>query len=140
MIVAVFDCNILISALGWGGHPRACLALVTGNQVKLCVTPEIWEEYDKRVPEILADERPDIDPRPLLNEIVRIAHFVTPSSLGKQRSRDPKDDRYLACALAARAKFVVSNDRDLLDLEKPFGVAIVTPIQFLLHVRGQSQA
>ena len=139
MIVAVFDCNILVSAIGWGGHSRACLALVTGNQVKLCVTPAIWEEYDKRIPEILAEEKPDIDPRPLLNEIVRISHFVTPSPLGKQRSRDLKDDRYLACALAARAKFVVSNDRDLLDLEKPFGIAIVTPIQFLLHVRGQSQ-
>ena len=44
----------------------------------------------------------------------------------------------LACALGAGAKFIVSNDRDLLDLEKPFGVQIVTPVQLLLHIRGKA--
>ena len=114
--------------------------MVTGNQVKLCVTPEIWDEYDKRIPEILGREGKGVDPRPMLNELVRIAYFVTASPLGKQRSRDLKDDRYLACALAAQAKYIVTNDRDLLDLEKPFGVSIVTPIQFLVYVRSQSHA
>ncbi len=139
MILAVFDCNVLVSAIGWGGHPRACLALVTGYQVKLCVTPDIWAEYSKRVPEVLAEEKRKVDPRPLLNELVRVARFVEPAPLGKPRSRDLKDDRYLACALAAGAKFIVTSDRDLLELGKPFGVAIVTPIQFLLHVRGQTR-
>jgi hypothetical protein len=31
-----------------------------------------------------------------------------------------------------------SNDRDLLDLEKPFGVQIITPVQLLLHIRGKT--
>ncbi len=139
MILAVFDCNILISAIGWGGNPRACLSLVSGRQVTLCVTGDIWDEYEKRVPEVLTEKKPKTDPCPVLNELVRIAFFVSPATLGKQRSRDLKDDRYLACALAAGAKFIVSNDRDLLDLEKPFGIRIVTPIQFLLHVRGQTE-
>ncbi|MCO5051451.1 MAG: putative toxin-antitoxin system toxin component, PIN family [Verrucomicrobiae bacterium] len=138
MIPAVFDCNIIIAGLGWSGNPRACLSLVTGQQVLLCVTPDIWAEYEKRVPEVLADKQPAADPQPFLVELVRIANFVSPAPLGKQRSRDAKDDRYLAGALAAGAKFVVTNDRDLLDLEKPFGVRMVTPIQFLLYVRGQT--
>jgi predicted nucleic acid-binding protein len=54
--------------------------------------------------------------------------------LGKQRSRDPKDDPVLACALAARADYLISNDRDLLALGKPFGIAIVTPAEFLRTV------
>jgi predicted nucleic acid-binding protein len=58
--------------------------------------------------------------------------------LGKQRSRDPTDDRYLACALGARAEALVSNDRDLLVLGKPFGVPVMTPIHFLKLVRGRS--
>ena len=32
----------------------------------------------------------------------------------------------------------VSNDRDLLVLGKPFGVPVVTPIQFLKLVRSRS--
>ena len=77
MIPVVFDCGILVSAIGWVGNPRRC--------------------------------------------------------------RDRKDDPYLACAVGARAQFIVSNDRDLLVLQKPFGVAIVTPIQLLLHVRGEAE-
>ncbi len=53
--------------------------------------------------------------------------MVDPAPLGKQRSRDAKDDPYLACALAAEAKIIVSRDEDLLVLEKPFGIHILTP-------------
>ena len=53
--------------------------------------------------------------------------LVEPAPLGKQRSRDAKDDPYLACALAAGAKIIVSRDDDLLALEKPFGIQIITP-------------
>jgi hypothetical protein len=56
------------------------LGLATGGRVKLCVTPDLWAEYDRRIPEILAVKQPQADPRPLLNELVRIAHFVAPAS------------------------------------------------------------
>ena len=51
--------------------------------------------------------------------------------MGKARSRDPKDDIFLACALSARARFIVSSDQDLLKLGKPFGIEIVQPAQFI---------
>ena len=57
--------------------------------------------------------------------------LVEPAPLGKQRSRDPKDDPCLACALAAEAKMVVSRDDDLLAMKKPFGIQIVTPRELL---------
>jgi predicted nucleic acid-binding protein len=132
-ILAVFDCNVIISAIGWGGNPRACLALAAAGQVRLCLTPEIWSEYDLRVPEVLAGKKPGTDARPALDLILQTSHFVEAAPLGKQRSRDLKDDRYLA-----GAKFIVTSDRDLLDLGKPFGVQILTPIKFLLHVRGRA--
>jgi len=57
--------------------------------------------------------------------------LVEPAPLGKQRSRDAKDDPYLACALAAGAKVIVSRDDDLLTMNKPFGIQIVTPRELL---------
>jgi len=33
----------------------------------------------------------------------------------------------------------VSNDRDLLDLEKPFGVPVMNPVQFLRFVRDHAR-
>src|ERR1035437_1505496 len=60
--------------------------------------------------------------------------LVEPAPLGKQRSRDAKDDPYLACALAAGAKIIVSRDDDLLAMQKPFGIQIVTPRQLLAQL------
>jgi predicted nucleic acid-binding protein len=53
--------------------------------------------------------------------------MVLPAAIGKQRSRDPKDDPYLTCALGAKANLIVSRDEDLLVLQKPFGIEIITP-------------
>ena len=60
--------------------------------------------------------------------------LVAPAPLGKQRSRDAKDDPSLACALAAGAKLIVSRDDDLLALEKPFGIQIVIPRELLIKL------
>ena len=56
--------------------------------------------------------------------------------LGKQRSRDRKDDPYISAALAAAAKCVVTYDRDLLVLGKPFGIHIIKPAEFLRQLPG----
>ena len=37
----------------------------------------------------------------------------------------------------SNAEAMVSNDRDLLALERPFGAAILTPVEFLKRVRGR---
>jgi len=46
--------------------------------------------------------------------------------------RDPKDDKFLACAVEGRAHYLVSSDMDLLDMHSYRGVAIVNLGQFLL--------
>ena len=57
---------------------------------------------------------------------------------GKRRSRDPKDDPVLATALAALARYLVAGDRDLLVLERPFGIEIVSPAEFLSRTEPKS--
>jgi predicted nucleic acid-binding protein len=59
---------------------------------------------------------------------------VEPALLGKQRSRDPDDDPYLACALGAGAKIIVTRDNDLLALGKPFGIQIIPPRELLVRL------
>jgi putative PIN family toxin of toxin-antitoxin system len=136
MIPAVFDCGVVVSALGWSGNPRFCLDLVYAGQVSLCVTTEVWEEYSAKVPEVLAAHQRAVDTEVELARLLRIVLFVEPAALGKRRGRDPEDERYLAAALGGHAAALVSNDRDLLTLGKPFGVPIVTPIEFLKMARS----
>ena len=59
------------------------------------------------------------------------ARTVEPAPRGKQRSRDARDDPYLAAALAAKAGVIVTYDRDWLVLQKPFGIRLVRPLEFL---------
>ena len=58
--------------------------------------------------------------------------------LGKRRSRDVEDERFIAAALSAKAHAIVSYDGDLLALEKPFGIPIMRPAAFLTWIEGRS--
>ena len=45
--------------------------------------------------------------------------------------RDPKDDKYLELAVSGDADFIISGDKDLLDLHPFRETSILTPEQFL---------
>ena len=45
--------------------------------------------------------------------------------------RDPKDDKYLSLAKAAKADAIITGDRDLLALNPFDSIAIITPDKFL---------
>jgi len=60
---------------------------------------------------------------------------VEPVPLTGKLSRDSDDNLFVATAVAAGAKFLATQDRDLLVLEKPFGVAIVAPVQLMRFLR-----
>ena len=71
-----------------------------------------------------------------LDELVRgLERFSEHVSGGLDVSgdcRDPHDTKFLACAVEGRAHYLVSSDRDLLDMRHYRDVAIVNPGQFLL--------
>ncbi len=46
-------------------------------------------------------------------------------------SRDPKGDKFLEAAVNGRADLIVTDDRDLLDLNPFRGIAILTPAEHL---------
>ena len=135
MIRAVYDCNVILSGIGWNGSARKCLKLVAERRVFLFVTDEILAEYEAVIPETLAEEVPEVNPHPKLAWIKSKARLVGASPLGKRRSRDAKDDIYLAAALGASAEYIVTYDKDLLDLDRPFGIEMVRPAQFLRRIK-----
>jgi uncharacterized protein len=133
-VIVVADTSVLAAAIFWqGSTARRCLVGLARRRFKLAVTDELATEYTLTCA-TLRTRRPQQNPAGPLAWLLSRALRVPPAPLGKQRSRDPKDDPVLACALAARADYLISNDRDLLALGKPFGVAIVTPAGFLRTV------
>jgi uncharacterized protein len=130
MMNVVLDTNVVVSAIFWHGEARRCLTLWAKRRFHLAISSEIFEEYCE-IAARLARRVPEVDPKPWLDWIEAKAKVYEPAQLGKQRSCDPEDDPFLACALGSGSKIVVSKDKHLLELDKPFGIEILTPRQFL---------
>ena len=50
---------------------------------------------------------------------------------------DADDDKFIECALAAQAKYIVTRDRHLLRLEKPFGIEVMDDREFLTRIKRE---
>lgn len=48
-----------------------------------------------------------------------------------EECRDPKDNKFLELAVSGKADYIISGDKDLLDLSPFRGIPIVSPRQFL---------
>ncbi len=128
----VFDAGVVFSAAGWHGEAHRCLLAMAHRHVIAYATGETLKELRN----LLEDRGHKVKYPPVttLNWYYNRVKLVEPVPLGKQRSRDAKDDPYLACALAAGAKVIVSRDDDLLALQKPFGIQIITPRELLTRL------
>jgi putative PIN family toxin of toxin-antitoxin system len=51
-------------------------------------------------------------------------------------SRDPKDDKFLSLAIAGKADYLISGDKDLLVLRRFDSVPIVSPAAFLALINA----
>ena len=135
--MVVFDCNVMLAAIGWHGSPRLCLTLAARRRILLCVTADILAEYETIIPKRLKEGNVDVDAAPTLSWVRDRSRGFEAVPLGKQRSRNAKDDPYIACALAAKADFIVTYDRDLPALGKPFGIEVIRPAELLRRIKGQ---
>lgn len=135
MITVVLDTITVVSAIFWRqSTARRCLAGLARRWYAVAVSVEVFAEYEATVAEF-QPRFPACNSAGALAWLRLKAACVEPAPLGKRRSRDPKDDPFIACGLAARARFVVTRDDDLLALGKPFGIEIITPARFLVWLR-----
>jgi putative PIN family toxin of toxin-antitoxin system len=125
----VFDAGVVFSGAGWRGEAHLCLIAMARRRVLSFATAQTLEELRRVVDQIGFKARHS--PYTILDWYYGAVKMVSPALLGKQRSRDAKDDPYLACALASSAGLIVSRDQDLLVLGKPFGIEIITPRDLL---------
>ena len=131
MLRVVIDANVWISAMLNPGKP---LELIQKFRLKL---------FQVYYPEWLITELRKLPSRKkfkskLTNEqvarfILLIKHKAILAKLDNVLtiSRDPKDNPYLACAKATACDFLISGDRDLLDLKHYGQTKIINTAEFL---------
>jgi uncharacterized protein len=117
---AVVDTGVIVSALAFGGTPRAALRELIGRSV-LFVSPALLDEYRAVPGELLAARKITQEQWRVLvagtGAFVASARTVTPA-VPVRACRDPGDDMVLECCVAARADLLLTGDRDLLDLDR----------------------
>ena len=127
----VLDTSILISALLFRGE----LSKIVGLWQKGGVIPVISKETFNELRTFLGypkfsltqEERDSIIEQEILPyfEIVEVVKEV------KGISRDPEDDKFISSAISASADYIVSGDKDLLDLKHYKSTKIIKASDFL---------
>lgn len=128
---AVFDTNVYISALGFGGIPEHLLELATGpgRQFELYASSDILKEIMKA----LSSDKFQLSREEIADAISVIddaADVINPGirlDVIKHRA----DNRILECAIKVKADFIVSGDKHLLGLKKYKGIQSTTPADFV---------
>jgi len=133
-MLVVVDTSTLISAVLWTGLPHRLIELAEARKIELCATEETLREFR----EVLA--RPKFAGKirersttveEIMQSILRLVTLYPALSSSGIVQADPDDDIFVACALAADAKYLINGDGHLLDLKTCASVSIVTTREFL---------
>jgi putative PIN family toxin of toxin-antitoxin system len=125
----VIDTNIFISAFGWGRKPYKIMELLEKGRFRNCLSEEILAELIKS----LAYPKLQFSSTVQINIIEFILAY---SDIYEVKERlnityDPDDNKFIECALSAKAKVIITGDKSLLSLQEVMGIRIIRPEDFL---------
>ena len=117
----VFDCMIFLQGAAKPNGPAgACLHFVDDGKVNLCISAEILTELRDVLTRTKTQRRfPQLTPEwveSFLDNVTLKSKLIPAVPRLYVFDRDPKDESYINLALAAGANYLVTRDRDLLDL------------------------
>jgi putative PIN family toxin of toxin-antitoxin system len=103
-----------------------------GDEVQVVTAPELIRELE----EVLARDYIQALVQPeegqvLLDAIHRKAEILPALGTAPVYTRDRKDDKFIACALAGDARYIITLDKDILALRALGDVRMVTPEEFI---------
>lgn len=124
----VIDTNVIASGIFFGGKPKKLLEMVVARRLEVFASEEILLEYQETVEELCS--RYPSQPHQLPLAHIMSSMKMTEPKASIQVCRDPDDDKFIECAVSAKALYIVSGDQDLLDVQDYSGVKIITAAEF----------
>jgi putative PIN family toxin of toxin-antitoxin system len=133
----VLDTNVVISGLLWRGPPYQLLKAASNGTFSAFTSLPLLDELSRTLSApkfkrilISAGYTPDS----LRDVYESFAHIIVPATTNEIIvAADPSDDVVVLTALAARADFVVTGNRHLLDLVSFRKIPILAPAHLLLR-------
>jgi len=131
----VLDTSTLVSAtLRTGSIPDQALSKALDSCL-LCASEKTLAELEQVLERGKFDRYRDLESRRAFVAMIRLHSHLFAVDLADFSAvvppcRDPKDDQFLALAMAAEAGAIVSSDHDLLVLNPWRGIRILSPAEF----------
>lgn len=126
----VFDSNIYLSAIIFGGNPRTCLELAKNKDIELFLSRAILVEIARNLQNKFGWNHEDI--KDVIEGISQFSTVVTPKQRIEVIKNYPKDNKILEVALEAKADYIISGDKKhLLSLKVFKGISIISAKEFL---------
>jgi putative PIN family toxin of toxin-antitoxin system len=129
-VIKVVDTTVFGSFF-FGGRPRKVADLWKSGRVSLCLSKPIIDEYVAVLQRLgLQNER---ELSELLGLFARDHHidFCARKPQLHVVEEDADDNKFIECAVALRADYVISGDKSLLGIREYMDISIVTPKDFL---------
>lgn len=124
----VIDTNVVISAAFFGGIARKVIELVIDDDVAAYTNVEILAEYKVTAAKMLNKKNGRIN-QELFDRFIAKSELIDAAAV-VDVCRDPDDNKFIACAVDAKAIYVVSGDKDLLTVKNYNEIEIVTAKEF----------
>ena len=127
----VVDTNVLVSALLFGGTPARLIDLWQVGAIKPLASKQIIDEYLRvfTYPKFkLSEEEINFL---LYQQILPYFNVIDVHPGPEIIKKDPQDDKFIRCALAGKAKFIISGDQHLLALKSHRKIKILSPAEFI---------
>ena len=130
MIRVVVGTNVFVSSF-FGGILRKIVDLWKNGKIILCLSKPMVEEYVEVLRRLGLQD--DIELKELVDLFAqgRGVLFSATTPRLKIVDKDPDDNKFIECAVALNATYVVSGDKVLLGVGAYMGMSIVTPRQFI---------
>ncbi len=130
----VFDANVLIAAFICEGLCSKLLSRANKRYFDLYSSSFLISEFREALQTKIRASKSEI--KALTDLLIEVVTLADPTE-GQERQargtcRDKEDDPVLACALACKADYLVTGDRDLLEIKKFRKTKIVSPREFEL--------
>ena len=127
----VFDTNVIISALLFHESVPGQAFVRALQKCSLLVSKELVQELG----DVLARERftryiTREERERFLEALIQETELIETTETVKE-CRDPKDDKVLELAISGNALYIVTGDKDLLEMDPFRGITIFTPADFL---------
>jgi putative PIN family toxin of toxin-antitoxin system len=126
----VIDTNVLVSALLFKGVPGELIECWQQGQILAFASRDIIDEFI-RVLSYPKFQLTENEIKFLLHqEILPWFEIVSVKKRKRFVIGDPDDDKFVWCALAGNADYIISGDEHLLNLD-PSPVPVLSPVRFL---------